>query len=262
MAGPAIVLEDVSKSFRIPSVKRTTIREHALELFRRRRFDALCVLDRLGLEVARGTTVGIMGRNGSGKSTLLRILSGIYAPDSGRVRVEGRVTPILELGLGWNPELDAVDNVMIIGTVMGLSLREAEDAIGDILEFAELTRFSRLQLKHFSTGMASRLAYSVAFHAVQDVLLVDEVLAVGDASFKAKCEVRFRQLKAEGRTIVAVTHDPLALRNLCDRALLLERGQILMDGPPVAISNAYLNLLGQPPLPTPPAPAPVVQPSG
>ena len=257
MAGPALVLEDVSKSFQIPSVKRSTIREHALHLFRRRSFDALCVLDRLWLEVARGSTVGVMGRNGSGKSTLLRVLSGIYAPDAGRVEVHGRVTPVLELGLGWNPELDAVDNVLLIGTVMGLSLAEADAAMGQILDFAEVTRFSRLQLKHFSTGMASRLAYSVAFHAVQDILLVDEVLAVGDASFKARCETRFRQLKAEGRTIVAVSHDPTSLRNLCDRAVLLERGRILMDGTPEAISTAYLDLLGQPPLPARPAPAPV-----
>src|SRR5262249_10815329 len=158
--------------------------------------------------VSRGETVGIMGRNGSGKSTLLRIIAGIYLPDHGSVTVRGSITPILELGLAWNPELDAIDNILLIGTVMGLSLGELGRATADILQFAELERFAHLKLQHYSTGMASRLAYAVAFSAVREILVLDEVFAVGDASFRAKCEQRYQDLRTRGHTLLLVSHDP------------------------------------------------------
>src|SRR5262245_51976223 len=176
-----IEARDVSKAFRIPTVRRDTVREHFLGLLQQRRFETLQVLESVTLQVERGETLGIMGRNGSGKSTLLKILCGVYTPDRGRVTVRAPLTPILELGIGWNPELDAIDNIMLLGTVMGLTLREARGAVDGILEFADLTRFANLELKHYSTGMASRLAYAVAFRTVREVLVLDEVFAVGDA---------------------------------------------------------------------------------
>ncbi len=202
MSTALLKVEGVSKAFSIPSVRRDTVREHVFGFLRPRRVERLQVLDNVSFEVHQGETLAIMGRNGSGKSTLLRILSGIYAPDKGRVVAKASITPILELGVGWNPELDAVDNVFLIGTVMGLSLAEIRRSLDEILAFAELERFANLKLKHYSSGMSSRLAYSVAFRAVREVLVLDEIFSVGDAGFKARCEERFRELHALGHTIV------------------------------------------------------------
>jgi len=203
-----VELRDVSKSFRIPTVRRDTVREHVLGLLEPRRFERLQVLDGISVSVKPGESLGIMGRNGCGKSTLLKIMCGVYAPDSGTVTVRGPLTPILELGVGWNPELDAVDNVCLVGAVMGLTLPELRRRMDEILAFAELERFANLKLKHYSSGMASRLGYAVAFAAVRDVLVLDEIFAVGDAGFKAKCEERYRQLRTAGHTIVLVSHVP------------------------------------------------------
>jgi ABC-type polysaccharide/polyol phosphate transport system ATPase subunit len=239
-----IEVDGVAKAFRIPVVRRDTVREHVLGLFAPRAWEILRVLDAVSFQVAAGEAVGIMGRNGSGKSTLLRVLCGVYAPDRGRVAVRGPLTPILELGVGWNPELDAIDNILLIGTVMGLTLREARGSIDEVLAFAELERFAHLPLKHYSTGMASRLAYAVAFAAAREVLVLDEVLAVGDAGFKARCEARLRELRAAGHTVLLVSHEPGHLTSHCDRALLLEAGRIVLDGTPEAVVDAYLDLTG------------------
>ncbi len=198
MARPVIEVDSLSKSFEIPSVRRETVREHLFGVIEPRRFERMTVLDNVSFDVREGETLGVMGRNGCGKSTLLKILCGIYTADSGEVRVHAGLTPILELGVGWNPELDAIDNIFLIGAVMGLSLRAVESSLGDILAFAEVERFAHLKLKHYSSGMAARLAYAVAFHAVRDVLVLDEIFAVGDAGFKAKCEERYRNV-ARGR---------------------------------------------------------------
>ena len=237
---PVIEVQDVSKSFRIPSVRRDTVREHVLGLFEPRRFEQLQVLDGVTFSVAPGEAVGIMGRNGSGKSTLLKIICGIYAADAGRVTVRAPLTPILELGVGWHPELDAVDNVYLIGSVMGLTLAEIRRRMEAILAFAELERFANLKLKHYSSGMAARLGYSVAFEAVRDVLVLDEVFAVGDAGFKAKCEQRYRELRARGHTVVLVSHEPRAVAMFCDRALLLFGGRLAVEGPPQDVAEAYV----------------------
>jgi ABC-2 type transport system ATP-binding protein len=241
---PIIEVQDVAKQFKIPSVRRESLREHVFDLFRPRPFERLKVLESIRFNVMRGETLGIMGRNGCGKSTLLKVLCGIYQPDAGRAIVRAPLTPILELGVGWNPELNAIDNTYLIGTVMGLSLGDIRRALDEILAFAELERFANLELRHFSSGMASRLAYSIAFKAVREILVLDEVFAVGDAGFKARCEERYRQLRAAGHTVIIVSHDPRAVREFCDRALLLERGTIVMDGPPAEVVNAYLTLLG------------------
>lgn len=241
-----LAVEGVSKSFFIPDVRRDTIRQHALALFRPRRFAELRVLDGVSFELARGEALGIMGRNGSGKSTILRIVAGIYQPDRGSVVRRAPLTPILELGLGWNAELDAIDNIYLIGSVMGLSLGEIRAALGDILAFAELERFANLKLQHYSSGMAARLAYAVAFHAVREILVLDEVFEVGDAGFKAKCAARYRELRARGCSVVLVSHDPRVIGSFCDRALLLDRGGIVLEGAPGTVAEAYLALLTRP----------------
>ena len=240
MSRALLEVEDVSKSFVIPSARRDTLREHVFGLFAPRRFEQLRVLDGVSLTVHEGETLGIMGRNGSGKSTLLKIVAGIYEADAGMVRRHAGLTPILELGVGWNPELNAIDNVYLLGSVLGLSLRAIRHAMDGILAFAELERFAELPLKHYSSGMASRLAYAVAFAAVREVLVLDEIFAVGDAGFRARCEARYRQLRAAGHTVVLVSHDPNTVRNFCDRAVLLEAGRLVAEGHGGAIADRYV----------------------
>jgi ABC-type polysaccharide/polyol phosphate transport system ATPase subunit len=238
-----IELEGVSKAFQIPSVHRETVREHLLGMMEPRRFQRLQVLDRVSFGVGKGEALGIMGRNGSGKSTLLKIICGVYLPDQGRVSTHAAITPILELGVGWNPELDAVDNVLLIGSVMGLTLKEIRRSLTEILAFAELERFANLKLKHYSSGMAQRLGYAVAFQAVRDVLVLDEILAVGDAGFRARCEERYLALRRRGHTAIIVSHDPRIIATFCDRALLLEDGRIMADGTPRDIADRYISTL-------------------
>jgi ABC-2 type transport system ATP-binding protein len=238
-----IEVDSVSKAFRIPTVRRDTIREHLFSIAEPRRFERLQVLDSVSFQVHEGEAVGIMGHNGCGKSTLLRIICGIYSPDQGSVRVGADVTPILELGIGWNPELDAIDNVYLAGALMGLSLAEIRDALDDIIRFAELERFVTLKLKHYSSGMAARLAYAVAFNAVRDVLVLDEVFAVGDAGFRARCEERFRKLHERGHSMLLVSHDPGIISTFCSRALLLSGGRLVTAGPARQIAEAYVSSL-------------------
>jgi ABC-type polysaccharide/polyol phosphate transport system ATPase subunit len=239
----AVEVAGVSKSFVIPAVRRDTVREHALDLFRRRRSERLTVLDGVTLELRRGESLGLMGRNGSGKSTLLKIIAGIYQPDSGTVQVQGQITPILELGVGWNPDLDAIDNIELLGTVMGLSLRELRQATPEILEFAGLQRFANLELRYYSSGMSARLAYAVAFRAVREVLILDEVFAVGDAEFKERCQERYQELHRSGHSMLLVSHEPRTIAAFCDRAVLLEAGRIVADGPAKVIAGRYLEML-------------------
>jgi ABC-type polysaccharide/polyol phosphate transport system ATPase subunit len=246
-----ITVDAVSKAFWIPAVRRDTIREHLFGVLQPRQFHRLQALDSVSFELGDGETLGIMGRNGSGKSTLLKILCGIYPPDRGRVERRAAVTPILDLGVGWNPELDAVDNVYLIGSVMGLSLDEIRRSMDAILDFAELQEFANLKLAHYSSGMSSRLAYAVAFYAVREVLVLDEIFAVGDAGFRQRCEERYRQLRAQGHTVLLVSHDPRTVTTFCGRALLLDHGRIVMEGPATEIADRYVSTLTHPAAPSP-----------
>lgn len=241
-----IEVRGVSKSFRIPAERRETIREHVFAFLRPRPFRTLAVLDGVSFSLRRGEALGIMGRNGSGKSTLLKIVSGIYLPNAGSVTVRAPLTAILELGVGWNPELDAIDNVELLGTVMGLTLAEVRAATGEILAFAGLEEFARLSLKHYSSGMAVRLAYAVALQAVREILVLDEVFAVGDAGFQRRCHERYRELRAAGHTMLLVSHNPADVAEHCDRALLLDRGRVALEGTGAEIAAAYQELLLSP----------------
>jgi ABC-type polysaccharide/polyol phosphate transport system ATPase subunit len=236
-------LNGVSKSFLIPSVRRSTVREHALDFFRRRPVEELQVLRDVSVQIRRGESFGIMGRNGCGKSTLLKIAAGIYQADRGRVIARAPITPVLELGVGWNPDLDALDNILLVGSALGLSLRELRARTDEILAFAGLQRFANLKVQHYSSGMASRLAFSVAFTAVREILIVDEIFAVGDAEFTAHCQARYRQLSEAGHTIVIVSHDPAVIANFCQRAVLVEEGRIVAEGNARQVARQYLSLL-------------------
>jgi ABC-type polysaccharide/polyol phosphate transport system ATPase subunit len=240
-----VEVEDLCKSFLIPSVRRSTLREHALALFKPPQVDKLQVLDGVNFEVAAGEVFGIMGRNGCGKSTLLKIIAGIYQADRGTVRLNAPITPILELGVGWNTELNAIDNILLIGTVMGLTLKELKAATGQILEFAGLERFAQLEVKHYSSGMMARLAFAVAFMAVKDVLILDEIYAVGDAAFQKQCTQRFMELHSEGHTIVIVSHQPSDIETFCNHAVLLEGGKVVDEGTGPEVARAYSRLLAQ-----------------
>jgi ABC-2 type transport system ATP-binding protein len=241
-AAPAVSVERLSKRFKLPHQHYSTFKERALHPLRSRTFDTLHAVDDVTVDIAQGEFFGIVGRNGSGKSTLLKCLAGIYEADDGHAAVRGRLSPFIELGVGFNPDLTARDNVIINAIMLGLTRREARERFDEIIDFAELHEFLDLKLKNYSSGMSVRLAFSVAIQVDADVLLVDEVLAVGDASFQQKCFEQFHRLKDAGKTIIFVTHDMSSVERFCDRAMLLERGRVLSIDAPHAIARAYNEL--------------------
>jgi ABC-type polysaccharide/polyol phosphate transport system ATPase subunit len=229
----------ISKAFRLPHQRYHTLKERALHPMRVNTYDVLQAVDDVSLVIDRGEFFGIVGRNGSGKSTLLKCLAGIYRIDSGDLAINGRLSPFIELGVGFNVDLTARDNVMINAIMLGLSRKEATERFSQIIAFAELEGFLDLKLKNYSSGMLVRLAFSVAIQVDADILLIDEVLAVGDAAFQQKCFDEFERLKKGGRTIVFVTHDMSAVERFCDRAMLLEHGKALEIGEPARIARRY-----------------------
>jgi len=238
----AVRIQDVSKTFRLPHQKYSTIKERALHPFRSRTFEELRAARNISVDIAQGEFFGIVGRNGSGKSTLLKCLAGIYEPDEGDIDVNGRLSPFIELGVGFNPELTARENVLINAIMLGLTRKQAKERFDEIIAFAELEEFLDLKLKNYSSGMSVRLGFSVAVQTDADILLVDEVLAVGDAAFQQKCFEQFEQLKAAGKTIVFVTHDMSAVERFCDRAMLIERGEVVSIDEPAKIARQYNQL--------------------
>jgi ABC-2 type transport system ATP-binding protein len=234
----ALEVADVSKAFRIPHEQRTYFKEYFLHPFSRTTYERNEALRNVTFTVEAGEFFGIFGPNGSGKSTLLRILAGIYVADSGRVRVNGLLSPFIELGVGFNLELNARDNIRINATLAGLTKQELDAKFDDILEFSELERFVDQKLKNYSSGMLMRLAYSIAIQIPFDILLLDEVLAVGDESFQEKCFATFDRFKEQGKTVVLVTHQLDLLKTFCDRVLLLERGVVTTVGSPGEVVGA------------------------
>ncbi len=241
-SAPAVVVDGVSKAFRLPQEQVSTLKERALHPFRRTGYHTFDALKDVSFAVPRGEFFGIVGRNGSGKSTLLKCLAGIYRVDQGGVYLNGRVSTFIELGVGFNPDLAARDNVMINAVMLGLSPGEAAERYDRVIDFAELREFEELKLKNYSSGMHVRLAFSVMIQVDADVLMIDEVLAVGDASFQQKCFDVFNQLRDEGKTILFVTHDMSSVRRFCHRAMLIERGEVRMIGDPADVGSAYVDL--------------------
>ena len=239
---PAVVVDGVSKTFRKPHEQVHTLKERVLHPFRRTGYDDFEALQDVSFAVPRGEFFGIVGRNGSGKSTLLKCMAGIYATDSGAIYVNGRVSTFIELGVGFNPDLAARDNVALNAIMLGLNPKEARERFDRVIRFAELEEFVDVKLKNYSSGMQVRLAFSVMIEVDADILLIDEVLAVGDAAFQQKCFDVFHRMKDEGRTILFVTHDMGAVRKFCHRAMLIERGVVKMIGRPDEIASNYLEL--------------------
>jgi len=205
-------------------------------------YDELHAVKDISVEIAEGEFFGIVGRNGSGKSTLLKCIAGIYGVDSGRISIAGRLSPFIELGVGFNMDLTARDNVIINAIMLGLSRRQARERFDEVIAFAELEEFIDLKLKNYSSGMLVRLAFATAIQVDAEILLIDEVLAVGDAAFQQKCFEEFFRLKREGKTIVFVSHDMHSVERFCDRAMLMERGNLIQIGEPRAIGRAYHKL--------------------
>lgn len=241
MSEPIIQVRNVSKNFILPHEKTNSLKQrliHPLTFFKSGA-TIQHALQNIDLDLYRGEFVGIVGRNGSGKSTLLKILASIYQPTKGDVQVRGSLVPFIELGVGFNPELTGRENVFLSGALLGFSKDEIEDKYDSIVEFAELKKFMDQKLKNYSSGMQVRLAFSIAVQAQADILLLDEVLAVGDAAFQRKCFDYFRQLRKEKKTVILVTHDMDAVRQYCDRAILLDRSKVIVSGSTTEVANKY-----------------------
>lgn len=237
----AIQVDTVSKTFRLPHEKNSSIKTAAINFYQRRHgYELQHVLKKVSFDVKQGEFFGIVGRNGSGKSTLLKLLAGIYTPDTGEIAINGKLTPFIELGVGFNPELTGRENVYLNGALLGFNHAEVDSMYRDIVDFAELEKFMDQKLKNYSSGMQVRLAFSIAIRAKSDILLFDEVLAVGDAAFQQKCYEKFSSLHEAGRTVVLVTHDMSAVQRFCDRALLIKDGVIEALGKPSEIADQYL----------------------
>jgi ABC-2 type transport system ATP-binding protein len=239
---PAIEVEGLKKAFRIPTQRIDSLKERATHPFAAREYRELRALDGISFEIRQGEFFGIVGRNGSGKSTLMKLIASIYKADAGTIRVAGRLAPFIELGVGFNVELSARENVVLNGVMMGLTPSEARSRLDAVIEFAELEEFIDLKLKNYSSGMLVRLSFSLMLQADADILLIDEVLAVGDASFQQKCADAFRTMKGEGKTIILVTHEMAAVEKYCHRAMLIADGKIEGLGEPAEIASRYLQL--------------------
>jgi len=240
----AIEVRDVHKTFRIPHERQTTLTERVLSVFRAvpyERFAALCGVD---LTIEHGTFAGIIGRNGSGKSTLLKVIAGLLVPDAGYVRVEGTMCELLELGLGFSPELTVRENVALYAAVLGYPRRDLNARIDAAIAFAELERFRDAKLKSLSTGMALRLGFATALQADSDIILLDEILAVGDEAFQHKCLATFEEFKERRKTVVLVSHDLNQVRRFCDQVVLFDAGRVASIGAPDDVIARYHVLLG------------------
>jgi lipopolysaccharide transport system ATP-binding protein len=240
----AITVNNISKKFRIPHEKKTTVFQNITGLFRGKSgYSDFWALKDINFLVSKGETFGIIGRNGSGKSTLLKILAKVLYPDSGSIDMSGRTASFLELGVGFQSELTAEENVFVYSAIMGISQKEVRRNYNKIFDFAELGKFKNMKLKNFSSGMYMRLAFSTAIHANPDTLLVDEVLAVGDEPFQKKCMDKINEIRIQGKTIIFVSHDLASVKNLCQRALLIHEGRAVSIGDSGKVIEDYHKLL-------------------
>jgi len=240
----AIRVENISKDFLLPHEKVNSVKGlfTGITKVSNRKKEKQHALKNISFEINRGEFFGIVGRNGSGKSTLLKILANIYQPTSGKVYTKGKLVPFIELGVGFNPELSGRENVYLNGAMLGFSEKEVDAMYNSIVEFAELKRFMDQKLKNYSSGMQVRLAFSMAIRAQADILLIDEVLAVGDADFQRKCYDYFKKLKKDKKTVVFVSHDMAAVKEFCDKAILIENGTLISSGDSRMVADAYSNL--------------------
>lgn len=239
MTKPAVIVDHVSKRFRLYRERNKSLKS-ALMRGRTSIYEEFWAVKDVSLEVPEGTTFGLIGRNGSGKSTLLKMLARILVPDKGRVVMNGRVASLLEVGSGFHPELSGRENIYLNGSILGMSKKEIDGKFDDIVDFSEVRRFIDQPVKNYSSGMYVRLGFSVAVHVRPDILVVDEVLAVGDAGFQAKSRKRFAELKGDGRTIILVSHSMSQVRELCDRVAWIDQGSLRAIGEPARVIADYL----------------------
>lgn len=241
-----IKVKNVSKTFKLPHERSASLKGLLINFYRRKTtFEQQKALRDISFEIKKGEFFGIVGRNGSGKSTLLKMLAGIYTPSKGKITVNGKLTPFIELGVGFNPELTGRENVFLNGALLGFTRKEMLAMYDDIVEFAELERFMDQKLKNYSSGMQVRLAFSIAIRAKSDILLIDEVLAVGDAMFQKKCFEYFAELKKSDTTVVFVSHDSEALLRFCTRGILIDQGRTKLIGPIKQVVDEYRESLMQ-----------------
>jgi len=244
MSENSISVKNISKKFRLYHEKRTTLYESITgSVNRKPHYETLQVLNNISFNIKKGESFGIIGRNGSGKTTLLRILSHIYQPDHGSVETIGTVVPVLALGLGFHPDLTAIANIYQSSILLGLSKKQIAEKIDDIIKFAELEKFADTKIKNFSSGMAMRLAFATAVQVDPAVLLLDEIIAVGDINFQKKCLDVMLDFKKRGKSIVLVSHDPYSIEQLCDRAMFLKDGSIDIIGKPKEVMDSYKNYM-------------------
>ena len=237
---PAVLVKSLSKSFKLPYEQHSGIKQAAVNIFNTKRgYETQQVLNDISFEIKKGEFFGIVGRNGSGKSTLLKLLAGIYVPDEGLIQVNGSLTPFIELGVGFNPELTGRENVFMNGALLGFDRKQMEEKYDSIVKFSEIGRFMDQKLKNYSSGMQVRLAFSIAIQAKSDILLLDEVLAVGDEAFQRKSLGIFEKYKSLNQTIILVTHDMSVVEKFCTRALLLDSGDIVKIGKPSSVAHLY-----------------------
>lgn len=238
----AISVNNVSKTFKLPHEQSSGLKQVILNVFRKnkkRGYEMQRVLNGVSFDIEKGDFFGIVGRNGSGKSTMLKLLAGIYVPDKGHIDVNGSLVPFIELGVGFNPELTGRENVYMNGALLGFSNKQMDEMYDEIVGFAELEKFMDQKLKNYSSGMQVRLAFSIAIRAEGDILVLDEVLAVGDEAFQRKCSEYFAKMKKANQTVVLVTHDMNAVRKYCNKAILIRGGEVVMSGSPDAIADEY-----------------------
>lgn len=236
----AIKVEKLSKVFKLPHEKNSSIKATVVNFYKQNKgYELQKALNDVSFEVKKGEFFGIVGRNGSGKSTLLKLLAGIYSPTSGQVHTRGSLTPFIELGVGFNPELTGRENVFLNGALLGFSRKQTRAIYKDIVDFAEIEKFMDQKLKNYSSGMQVRLAFSIAIQAKSDILLLDEVLAVGDEAFQQKCFSVFEKYKAEKKTVVLVTHDMGIVERFCDQVLMLQDGKVTKIGSPKTVAHLY-----------------------
>jgi ABC-type polysaccharide/polyol phosphate transport system ATPase subunit len=240
---PVIQVENVTQRFRVIHERPETLRELFAKFLRHNAtFHDFDAVKNVSISLAKGQMLGLIGRNGSGKSTLLKIIAGVYRPTTGKVRVTGTLAPLIELGAGFHHELTGRENILINGLLMGYSKSQMKEREESIIEFAEVGEFIDAPVKQYSSGMYARLAFAVATEVDPDILLLDEILSVGDAPFREKCFARIEAFRESGKTIVFVTHDVQTVRNYCDCAVLLDKGEIMAEGDPDEVVRAYMAL--------------------
>ncbi|MBR1738166.1 MAG: ABC transporter ATP-binding protein, partial [Firmicutes bacterium] len=240
----AIEVRDLKKKFKVFYDKGTSLKERIL--FRKRnRYEERWVLNGISFDVKKGEAIGLVGHNGCGKSTTLKLLTRIIYPDEGSIKIKGRVSSMIELGAGFHPDMSGRENIYIYASIFGLTKKEIDERMDDIIEFSELEEFLDNPVRTYSSGMYTRLAFSVAINVKADVLLIDEILAVGDANFQAKCFNKLREIKASGTTIVIVSHALSQIEQICERSIWIQDGRIKAEGTPREVHPQYMAFMGQ-----------------